>query len=145
MTQRPDMKLLSPTQWPPQPGTLAITLGQPRGYVVHIHTITGPLALVTYLDDVESFTLPLTDLIPTGKTPDDLCTPYDLTPIEWDNAVDTELSFPTWTPTKKSRTSPGGGAKGGVKRPKTSLDKLKKMTKDDQQKLVQALLTMFKK
>lgn len=146
-TTLPSMNLLSPIDWPPVVGTLAITLCHPRGYVVLVRGIMGPAAEVSYLDDCDSFTLPLDMLIPTGKTPEDLCTMYDLPPLEWDSAVDKEMSFPDMTQSRKAgRPVKKSTSKVSNKQSPTQLAQtIKNLTEDQKDKIRQLLLNAFKK
>ena len=146
-TQPFDMSLLSPVAWPPATGTLAITLCHPRGYIVIIHGIVGPLANVSYLDDCGTFALPLDMLIPTGKTPSDLCTMYDLPVIDWDAAVDQELSMPDFTQVgkKKSASSTKASKKVSNKQSPTQLAAtIKGLTNEQKEKIKTLLLSAFK-
>ena len=141
-----DMSLLSPVAWPPATGTLAITLCHPRGYIVIIHGIVGPLANVSYLDDCGTFALPLDMLIPTGKTPADLCTMYDLPVIDWDAAVDQELSMPDFTQVgkKKSATAKASKKVSNKQSPTQLAATINGLTTEQKEKIKQLLLNAFK-
>ena len=146
MKTLPSMNLLSPVKWPPAVGTLAITLCHPRGYVVVVRGIMGPAAEVCYLDDSDSFTLPLDMLIPTGKTPEDLCTTYTLPVLEWDAAVDQELSFPDFTQVGKKKSTSAKAKKVSNKQSPAQLAQtIKNLTDDQKDKIRQLLLDAFKK
>lgn len=124
-----DPSTLSPAQWPPKVGELAITLSHPRGYAVKVLSITGALAKVQYLDSLnDTIEIALANLIATGKTPQDIVDPYTLEPVQWDQAIDLEMSMPDMTQTRKSKSSSG-----------SSTAKPKKLSAN---KLAEAILTL---
>lgn len=130
----------SPVKRPPKIGELAITLDHPRGYAVVVESIQNQVAFVAYLDDVpgSAKAVDLRTLIPTGKTPSDLLSLYEPTPVSLDEAVDKERQLPDFS-LKKTRTK--GGAK--KKEPKSVGDILS-MSSGEKAKLKEMLKRLLK-
>ena len=138
---RYDGTLYSPIKRPPKVGELALTLSHPRGYAVVVLAIHDQVANVAFLDDLPGSArqVDLMSLIPTGKTPLDLCAMYEPTPLSLDEALDRERSLPEFAP-KKTKAKGGERKK---KEPKNVADNLT-MTKEEKDQIKKMLVKLLK-
>uniref|UniRef100_A0A6M3LT04 Uncharacterized protein n=1 Tax=viral metagenome TaxID=1070528 RepID=A0A6M3LT04_9ZZZZ len=114
-----------------RPGDLVILLCNPRGYCAEVTVIKDGKAFWCLLDDSRRVlqSCDLCEVIPSGKTPEQLTAAYMPSAVEFDEAVDLQRGLIDFDKLKKRKTKGGTKKKGK-----------KKVTKAQQQKLLELIL-----